>query len=456
MEIYSNQAELKAIANHYNINVHIFTYGRPGCGPQWSLVCPDPERTIEAEFPKGAILDMHLYHEFDSHYDLLVDDAKIKTLSKEIKEPIEKSKTGWTTMKKKKQDKHTNHTEDVEEEEFLTDSEEEVLQRNKTEGFRRVSPTSEPLKTKQQSNKLNNQCIVCKVMFSSGAQLQIHMISHMNEDDAIPMNAMEEETMPDPTEAPKPKSQPKVDNTLCNICKLRCTSKKKLETHMRSHTRDVTYDMSSLQDAIQSNSSPSMPYKCTKCNEMFREKKDLRKHITALHPSHKPCKNFSTGKHCDFGAKCDYKHVIVEDGTFICWDCGNTFAEKKELMVHRKTIHGIDLICKKFLEGNCDRSDLACWYCHSTKDTTPTKVSNMDFPNLPQHKEKPKHQQLQQPKIQQLSEITTSDVATNMNLTPIQRPDKTQNMLLQLMKLIQNQNSSIMSMMEQICQGQSQ
>ena len=84
LEVFSNQAELRAISNLYNINIHIFTYGRPSGEPVWTMVGPDPERECEAEFPKGVVKDMYLYHEFDNHYDLLVDKEKIKRLSEEI------------------------------------------------------------------------------------------------------------------------------------------------------------------------------------------------------------------------------------------------------------------------------------------------------------------------------------------------------------------------------------
>ena len=253
------------------------------------------------------------------------------------------------------------------------------------------------------------------------------------------------------------KTKPDDDHTLCKMCKLRCGSKKKLETHMKSHKADNTYDMSNLQDAIQMQSNISPALKCYKCEKVFKEKNELRKHIKSKHPSFKPCKNFTAGKRCEFGARCDYHHVILAEGTFICWDCGHMFLDKKELMVHRKQAHGINIACKKFLEGDCDRSAEACWYSHIQRETPSVTVNPQDFPKLPQNKTKPTPTSIviDQPEIHIKGPLATKQAQTNNGNTTTQG-DQTQKMLLEIVKLIQNQNKAIMTMMAQMCQSQSQ
>ena len=356
LEVFTNQAEIKAIANLYQINIHIFTYGRPGCEPAWSMACPDPDREFEAEFPKGSVQDMHLYHEFDNHYDLLVDDDKIKRLSEEVnvEETQSTSKTddaesSWTTIKKQNKYNKTGKGPTYEDdEEFLSlkQREREIIHRNKNKGFRRTDPMTEPIKVPQTEDKNNlwNQCNICKVRLLTEDLLHIHMMNH------IPLE--DEEIMKTTEAEPNNKAQKQTneDKTLCTVCKLRCSSKKKLETHMKNHTGDDTYDMSLLQDAIKLNKGTGPSYQCTKCKEEFKDKHNLRKHIKSNHPNFKPCNAFSAGKTCDFGSKCDYNHIIIAEGTFICWDCGQLFNNKIDLMVHRKKTYGVNIICGNSLK----------------------------------------------------------------------------------------------------------
>ena len=590
--IYSNQAEIKAISNCYQTNIHIFSYNRPGCEPEWSTIGPDPERTSEAEFPKGAVPDMYLYHEFDCHYELLVDEAKVKKLSKKDTKPINEENTvepnlEWITIKRSKlntpKNNQTKERNTNEEDEFLSQSQEEgeilhrIFQRNKTQGFQRTSPLAESEKTDNKSETNNNECKICKETFNSSVVLQTHIMNiHTNLDEiryvcsvcnkafttsmvlqthimsihtnhegirnmctvcnkafnssnALKKNIMtihtnideikhvcsvcnkafttlivlqkhimnihtnfegtrdvctvcnkaftspivlqthilnnhseheESSEMTNDDDSQKTTNGNKDDtitkskdeHTLCNVCKLRCSSKKKLETHMKSHREEKRYDMSSLQDAIQIQSNPAPKFNCNKCEEVFKEKNEMRKHIKEKHPSFKPCKNFSTGKRCDFGPRCDYHHVILAEGTFICWDCGHMFSDKNELMVHRKT-HGGHTTCKRFLEGQCDRSQETCWYSHSQQETTTTNIVTEDFPKVPQNKAKPTITQIVTDQPEKTAKVTETQ---NSNLSPLPQREQTQTMLLEVLKVIQNQNKAIMNMMVQISQTPSQ
>ena len=48
----------------------------------------------------------------------------------------------------------------------------------------------------------------------------------------------------------------------------------------------------------------------------------------------------------------------------MCFKCGNGFLNFDSLMMHKKTDHGENYTCKKYLEGLCKRGELECWYSH--------------------------------------------------------------------------------------------
>ena len=78
--VYSNHQELQATANLYDMNINVFTYG--GDFERWTKITPDPKMVAEADAKIGKLIpDMALYHNLDSHYDLLVkDDSRLAFL----------------------------------------------------------------------------------------------------------------------------------------------------------------------------------------------------------------------------------------------------------------------------------------------------------------------------------------------------------------------------------------
>ena len=78
--VYSNSQQILAMANLFNMNVNIFTFG--GLLDSWRVVMPDPEMSRHAEFKLGkCVPDMALYHNDESHFDLLVkDDSRLALL----------------------------------------------------------------------------------------------------------------------------------------------------------------------------------------------------------------------------------------------------------------------------------------------------------------------------------------------------------------------------------------
>ena len=78
--VYSDSQQIHAMANLFNININVFTYGPSG--EKWSEIKPDPCMVKNAEISFGKwVPDMHLYHSENIHFDLLVkDDSRLALL----------------------------------------------------------------------------------------------------------------------------------------------------------------------------------------------------------------------------------------------------------------------------------------------------------------------------------------------------------------------------------------
>ena len=87
------------------------------------------------------------------------------------------------------------------------------------------------------------------------------------------------------------------------------------------------------------------------------------------------------------GEGCRYNHNQVTPGAHLCYQCGDEFESKIELMNHMKSIHVMP-VCKHYKKGNCTFGG-RCWYSHMVKDhnngaqsTQPKPKQTLDFPAL--------------------------------------------------------------------------
>ena len=98
---------------------------------------------------------------------------------------------------------------------------------------------------------------------------------------------------------------------------------------------------------------------CNLCSETFETKEGMDKHRRKTHPSFKPCRNISD---CSYGKGCHYSHEPLKRA-FRCYQCGEEFNTRREMMIHRKKDHVVE-DCKSFLkDGNC-RYKETCWWSH--------------------------------------------------------------------------------------------
>ena len=80
------------------------------------------------------------------------------------------------------------------------------------------------------------------------------------------------------------------------------------------------------------------------------------------------CENFESKESLD---EHEPKHAMngeKEMGRLKCNFCENYFNAMKELMSHKKNIHGDKVsICRYFANGTCTFGDQNCWFSHSEK-----------------------------------------------------------------------------------------
>ena len=88
-----------------------------------------------------------------------------------------------------------------------------------------------------------------------------------------------------------------------------------------------------------------------------------------MHPdSVAPCRNKMNGQ-CPYSdEKCWWRHVEKTGDNKTCYICGTIFANKNEIMIHRKKEHeNIVPDCQEFDKNQCRFQNTFCWYKHTEK-----------------------------------------------------------------------------------------
>ena len=65
----------------------------------------------------------------------------------------------------------------------------------------------------------------------------------------------------------------------------------------------------------------------------------------------------------EYEENCLFNHELIDENTYLCYECGEKFNTLSDLMVHRKQTHRM-INCKKFLKNNCSFTSDKCWYTH--------------------------------------------------------------------------------------------
>ena len=389
-----------------NINVKVFSFGIGGdpmkC--EWKEVFPDPAMADTAQFPKGLVPDMYLYHSDQTHYDLLVsEDHHLALLGmivtqKDIKEPeiVKESNIsdseGWSFVKSKMKPQSSSEQlldnadiDDYDDLDLEELDEEVIMARNKASGYKRIDPSSA-------SESVSNEKVMfgctwknCKMQLESQGLLSAHMNQHKL---IYACDECDLEVMTPAELNVHKKSQHGSKEWNCNNCSFQASGSSELRNHLKLTGHQPTPD---IQD------SKSKISHCYTCKEEYSSYWNLMNHRKQRHPSNRTCKYFLSNQ-CVHGVNCWYRHdepmetdpkvdkPAPSSPKYKCNACDKTFDNLLELRTHRKSVHSV---CNRFLEGTCPRSNNDCWYEHKTKETysetSPKKEFNesvFQFPPL--------------------------------------------------------------------------
>ena len=138
-------------------------------------------------------------------------------------------------------------------------------------------------------------------------------------------------------------------------------------------------------------------------------------------------------KKCDFN---HFNHTILEPGVMMCWDCGKTFGNKNNVMIHRRIEHNVSIVCRNLnTQAGCDRSEDNCGYLHPKSVQQPSQQPPMANLKITNNGELLKEQDFQG--ATQKKTIPLSVLAT---------PNKMEEMMIEMISSIKDQNKIMMEL----------
>ena len=240
-------------------------------------------------------------------------------------------------------------------------------------------------------------CDNCGAVYKTPNELKEHK-KNTHEDDVEMIDICDDEVEMEIVEGDDKKGKFK-----CNICNLIKDTKNKLITHMKNHDEDADWvcDGGSETEedcSFQSNGKPLLishvnetghksrmleivdvrqehiqntqekgemrKKQCPFCNETFTSQNQVTRHRKDIHPTFKPCRNIDK---CKFQSECFFSHELIPEGKFRCFQCGDDFNTRHDMMIHRKSEHIEDIkTCKEFVLNQCDK-ETKCWWKHETQ-----------------------------------------------------------------------------------------
>jgi hypothetical protein len=295
--------------------------------------------------------------------------VKFKNLEDTNKELAHKLKESEENQKRKEPKKNKEHTREkfivIDMETNDEDDGIDQLIRNKENGFSRANPQSEAKKKKEVKMF---DCPGCNNKFSKREDMLRHKTTHE-------MN--------------------------CLTCDKTFNSNSELQKHVRIHHDEmICHVQCEGGQCIRGESGALQELQCNFCEEMFTSKNTLSRHKADVHRTFKPCRD---PINCVFQVGCYFSHVAVNLGKVRCFQCGEEFASKNIMMIHRK-IHGGVKECNKLINNQCQRGD-SCWWSHEKNEQVFQQVRE----NLP-----PPIQVRQEQKSQMEMQNTLNLILVNM------------------------------------------
>ena len=216
---------------------------------------------------------------------------------------------------------------------------------NKNSGYERPNPQSKPEPKQPKQIKKTNAiytCEQCGKQFAQENHMKTHTLNHNSE----------------------------IGSHACSQCCETFSNKKALGIHTKKHEDG---DHNCIKCEFQGNSKEALlkhnttkhvkksEHICKFCETKFSFRYQLTSHILEKHVTYKPCSNFEKNK-CEFDSECRFNHVIIAEGSYICFECGTIFNNKTLMMKHIGEEHG-SILCNKFASGRCTYGS-RCIYKH--------------------------------------------------------------------------------------------
>ena len=157
----------------------------------------------------------------------------------------------------------------------------------------------------------------------------------------------------------------KTHEVICWICDKKLKNSKDLQEHKRIDHDEMICHMQCGGGKCKISESGNLQtenisvHKCNFCGKVFPSQNTLSTHRGDVHRTFKPCRDMIN---CPFQGGCYFSHVPITEGKVRCFQCGEEFDTKHNMMIHRKE-HGSVKVCIRLLNNQCERGD-SCWWSH--------------------------------------------------------------------------------------------
>ena len=397
--MWRGHEDFLAVASAYQIKITVITIrSEDDPNPTVNIIEPNPALALKSDITKGVVPDMILLHRENVHYDLIIPtnnrlaiegglDMQRQEASKNINNAENQNKkkapeidtTKALTEKIiflekeceklklenanliKQLNKHTeNH--DVKSKSISESNQDEelfVLKRNKSIGYRRISPQ---VQSEVSRESTEYTCSLCGKTLENQKLLDAHKQSHIDpvkypcsecEKEFIKQVQLDMHMKFNHSKLPATKQQYN-----CDECPFQGASSLELKKHVR----------------ITSHKPSAYTETCYTCKNEFPSYYDLMNHRTAEHPSQKECRYFLKGT-CIWDEKCWYKHTIIAEANLeqlfphTCQECEMSFKTQSEIVKHMKAHHRNSVPkCRDFTQGNCDLEEKSCSFLHEEQN----------------------------------------------------------------------------------------
>ena len=367
--LWSNCHELHAMANIFNVNFNVFSYGKGKV--RWSKTGPNPDIVKRLGSESKVNSDIALYHADENHFDLLVEcNSSLATFGLESERKVD-----------------MEHSSKVN---FVNDSfAEELLLKEVVEKEVDIQVLNDDIvgtdcmdvdivETNNETTPKPIKCSSCDLVFDTKETLtdheKVHQVVNCDHCDETFMSNSQLEK-----HSEKHKGKKLFNRWNCGDCEFRSMSLFEFRKHMKESGHQPGKDTNSKKQILEDYRE------CYTCKMDFDGYVSLMQHRKEVHPSNKKCKNFASGK-CIHGVNCWYVHqndqetVEESQSTFNCNLCDETLTTRIDFMVHKKQVHpNFVPECEKFSMGRCLRDSKDCWFIHKDTSCSPSIPSDSVF-----------------------------------------------------------------------------